>query len=204
MTSQAISVVIVEDHQITLDGLKSAFERSDEFSVVGCAENSDDGLELVKRTKPQVVLLDLHLPGSMGPRTCVESFCQLKCSKIVILSGESGAAFVQSVQTAGVSGYLLKSERPVNILEAVKRAARGDVGILSKALICQTHQLTAAEQVILELLAVGKKYQEIADERGTAPETIRRQCETLLSKLHLNNREELIAWAATNGFNRLN
>lgn len=204
MSAPKIRLLLVEDHRVTMAGLRDALGQMPEIEIVGTAYDSDTGLDLLSKQKPDAVLLDLHLPGSRGPKSTVETFCKSTSAKVIVFTSELGAAFVQSVFKAGAAAYLLKSETPERILEVIKTSLQqSNKQLLSKELVGERPKLTEIEQQILVMLANGKKYNDIATERCTSPATIRRQCEDLQIKLNLNSREELIAWAANNGYARL-
>ncbi len=201
--SNQITVLIVEDHQVTLDGLRLGLSGEPDLSVVGAAINSDEGLELAKRLKPDIILLDLHLPGSNGPKSMIQLFCDIPGSKVLVFSGESRMAFIQTVLGVGAVGYLLKSEPVKKVAETIRDVIAGKRFIISKELMPSDTKVTKTEQEVLNMLAAGMKYQDIADKRATTPATVRKQCELLLLKLGLNSREELIAWAVKSGYGSL-
>lgn len=200
-----ISLLIVEDHHVTRKGLESELAAEEDIVVLGAAAGQTDGLRLAESLKPDVILLDLHLPDSPGPKTLAQNFCKLKDSRIIVFSGDSRSAIMQLVLDSGVAGYLLKSE-PVPVLaKAIRQVKQGKTPVLSEELK-KNHQqskLTAAEKHLLSLLARGMKYQDIAAQRVTAPETVRKQVDALLLKLLIDTREELIAWAVENGYGKI-
>jgi len=198
-----ITVLVVEDHQVTLDGLQMGLSREPDMEVVGTAANSDEGLRLAQSLRPDIVLLDLHLPGSSGPKSMIQAFCNIPGTRVIVFSGESRMAFIQIVLGMGVAGYLLKSESVARVAETVRQVMAGRKGVLSEELVVGDTKVTKSEQEVLKMLARGMKYQDIADERQTSPATVRKQCELLLLKLGLNSREELIAWAVQNGYGSL-
>lgn len=203
MDSQSnIKVAIVEDHEATLAGLASALNAENGIEVVAQATDAVRGLELAKEKTPDIVLLDLHLPGSEGPRSTVKKFCELP-GKVIVFSAENRRAFVQAILDLGVAGYLLKSESISNVIEAIKSVSNGGKVVKSQSIAMGKEKLTKAEQDVLTLLSRGMKYHEIGDERGASPATVRKQCELLLLKLGLDNREQLIAWAVENGYGKL-
>lgn len=195
-------ILIVEDHHATLDGLTMGLNMEPDFTVVGTAMTSDEGLRLLRETRPDIVVLDLHLPGSLGPRAALEAFHKqaLDQTRLIIFSAESRVAFIQSVLAMGVSAYLLKSERVAKVAEAVRAVMSGKSGIISDEVTKTYKKITRAELEVLSMLGRGMKYQDIADQRLTSVATARKQCETLQLKLNLNSREQLIAWAVQNGF----
>lgn len=198
--TEPIKVVIIEDHQATLDGLTIGLSQESDIKVVASSLDGDEGYALVEQMKPDVVLLDLHLPGSRGPRSMVERFSQIKDSKLVIFSAESRMAFIQTVLAMGVQAYLLKSERVAKVSETIRRVMAGETGIVSEQAKGNWKKLTRSEDEVLRMMARGMKYQDIADARTTSITTVRKQCETLLLKLGLETREQLIAWAVENGY----
>jgi len=199
-----ISVVIVEDHEATLKGLKNELSSESDIEVVGVATTGEKGLDLVNQLKPSIVLLDLHLPDSSGPKSLTEAYCAFADTKVVVFSGDTRKAILQIVLRSGVSGYLLKSEPIANVARCIREVAAGNAPVISLDLQVGEHpNLTSAEQHLLTLLAKGMKYQEIGAQRVTSPETVRKQVDALLGKVGLSSREELIAWAVDNGYGKL-
>ena len=201
--AEQIRVLIVEDHQSTLDGLMLGLARESDIELIGSSTNSGEALKLAESLKPDAILLDLHVPGSLGPRSMVEQFCQFPAIKLIVFSAENRMAFIQSVMSLGVSAYLLKSERVATVAEVLRAVMGGKKGILSPELTAGYKRFTPSEQEVLDMLGCGMKYQDIADRRATTVATVRKQCETLLLKLGLESREQLIAWAVKNGYGSL-
>jgi len=195
-----IKIVIVEDHFATLDGLVLGLSQEPDFDVVGSTAEGDIGLSLVEQTKPDVLLLDLHLRKTARPTELIAEFLRYPTMRIVIFSAENRLAYVQAVLSMGVSAYLLKDERVSSVAEIIRRVMKGQTGLVSSDLSNEYKKITPAEQEVLHMLGRGMKYQEIADERCTSAATARKQCEVLLLKLNLENREQLIAWAVKNGY----
>lgn len=201
--SEPITVLIVEDHQATLDGLALGLSRESDIEVVGSSLSGDEGLAMAAELRPAVILLDLHLPGSHGPRSMIEAFSRIEGPRLVIFSAESRMAFIQTVLSMGVAAYLLKSERVSKVAETIRRVKEGETGIVSEQVKGSWKKLTRSEDEVLRMLARGMKYQDIADVRTTSITTVRKQCETLLLKIGLETREQLIAWAVENGYGSL-
>jgi len=200
--SQLVSIVIVEDHHATMDGLTLGLSAQPDFEVVGTAETSDSGLALAREKQPDIIVLDLHLPGSLSPRATIEAFRALANEKtrLIIFSAESRMAFIQSVLAMGVAAYLLKSERVATVADTIRQVMSGQSNIISPEVTKTYKKITRAEMEVLTMLGKGMKYHEIAEHRITSVATARKQCETLLLKLGLETREQLIAWAVQNGF----
>jgi DNA-binding NarL/FixJ family response regulator len=199
----SINVLIVEDHEITRSGLNLMISKEQDMVVVGSCGNSDEGLKLAQEKHPDVILLDLHLPGSGGPVSTVKSFCNVQGAKVILFSVENRPAYIDTVMQLGPAGYLLKSESTATVIDTIRRVVSDHKKITSKDLSSTPAKLTPSEQEVLRMLAKGMKYQTIAESRHTSPETIRKQCEMLVLKLGLDTREELIAWAAKNGYDAI-
>lgn len=198
-----IKLLVVEDHQMTLEGLQRQFSDEPNFAVIGVAVDAEEGLRKAKELLPDVVVLDLHLPKSAGPKTLVKSFAALN-TKVLVLSAENRSPLVTAVMKAGAAGYVVKSESLLSVCRAVRYIhSGGQPLIFGKLSNIAPVQLSEAEDEILRLLARGMKYEDIAAGRVTAPATAKKQCERLRIKLSLANREQLIAWAINNGFGYL-
>lgn len=194
-----ISIAIAEDHHATAEGLTSWFARSSDFRVIGtCA--SRDALEmLLASAKPDLVLMDMHMPGERGLKDII-SHVRDSGVKIVVFSADNRPFFVQLALDCGVQAFLLKSEPFQTISDVLRRVHAGEVGITSQKLTQHDVRITDTEKDILILLAEGLKYSEIAERRRTTSETIRKQCDKIIAKLQLANREELIVWALKHGY----
>ena len=201
MNETKTKILIVEDHHATMDGLSMGIGAHQYMDVVGTAMTSDEGLAQAASCKPDVIVLDLHLPGATGPRATIEAFKQAAPgARLIIFSAEARMALIQSVTDMGVAAYLLKSERVAKVIETIQRVMAGEKGIISESVPQVFKKITRAEMEVLSMLARGMKYQEIADQRMTSMATVRKQCETLELKLNLASREQLIACAVENGF----
>lgn len=201
--STKISVVLIEDHAVTLRGIKQSLEEQGDLEVVGSAENADDGYKLVQTLRPDILLLDLHLPGKQGPKSLLQRFLPLEHTKTIVFSADDRVALVQLVLRLGTAGYLLKTEPCERIVEAIRKVVNGTQPVVSRELVRAQASLTDAERDLLESFARGKRYAEIAEMRGTSWHTVKKQCELLMIKLDVNSREELISWAVSNGYGSL-
>jgi two-component system, NarL family, response regulator LiaR len=197
-----ISVLVVEDHRVTLEGLLSGLSKEEGIEVIGHATNSDEGLELARQLQPRVILLDLYLPGATGPKSTVALFSKLPNSEVVVFSGETRTPLVNAILKAGARAYLEKSELISKIAQTIREVATGE-HVICDELKSANSNVTRSEEEILKMLARGMKYDEIARMRNSSPATVRKQCDMLLDKLTLNSRERLIAWAVENGYGNL-
>jgi DNA-binding NarL/FixJ family response regulator len=199
----SIRLLIVEDHHTTRKGLELELSSEADMTVVGTAAGHLDGMQMVQSLQPDVVLLDLHLPDSQGPKTLTSAWCGLPNTRIIVFSGDSRPALVQLVLEAGVDAFLLKSEPTPEVADAIRKVMNGQFVVSDELLPGLKNKLTPAEKHLLRLLARGMKYQDIAAQRVTSPETVRKQVEQLIVKLSLGSREELIAWSVDNGYGQL-
>lgn len=200
-TENKIRVLLVEDHLVTIDGLKVSLGTDTGINVVAAATTMKQGLSHIKAYHPDVVLLDLHLPDSDGPSELIKSFVDAGAKRIIVFSSETRMPVVRAVLEMGVAAYIMKSEPTARVVEIINEVMAGATGIVSpKPQASSIGTLTPAEREILSYLARGLKSTEIAEKRDVAPSTVRKQIEILIFKLGLNNREELIAWAVQNGY----
>jgi DNA-binding NarL/FixJ family response regulator len=194
----AMTLVVAEDHEVTMHGLIGWFQQSEEYVVLGKSSDKGEVARLVEQHKPDVVVLDLHLEGSKPLVELIREICNVG-SKIVVFSAENRLFYVNLAMENGVSAFLLKSETFSRVAEVLQLVAAGQTGILSNGLNAK-HKLTPSEKDILRMLSSGMKYDQIAVARGTSSETIRKQSDKMILKLGLRNREQMTAWGMKNGF----
>jgi DNA-binding NarL/FixJ family response regulator len=198
LSNQKIRIAVAEDHHVTSEGLRSWFSSSSDFAVVGSCSERGSILSLVASSKPDILLLDMHMPGDISIKEVLKAVRQSGI-RIVIFSADNRPFFVQIALDCGVQAYLLKSESFQAVAEVLRRVFNGESGLTSKDLL-KPSPISQSEKEIIALLARGRKYQEIADERGTTSETVRKQCDKIIMKLGVSNREELIVWAIEQGY----
>lgn len=200
MESRKISLLLVEDHQVTLDGLASWIEANGEFILLGTTGSADTAIETARQVRPDVTLLDLHLPGEHSIESTIQSLVEAD-TKVVVFSAEHRKYFVDLTLRSGASAFLAKSESYQVISDVIRQAAAGADRFVSPHIKRAIRQhLTDAEKELVKMLGRGMKYEEIAASRLTSPHTVRKQCDRLQIKLGLASREELIVWAVKNGY----
>jgi len=200
-------VVLVDDHQMFRSGVKAELGASVE--IVGEAGDVDEAIEVIKTTGPDVVLLDVHLPGGGG----VEVLRQVLPSdtKFLALSVSDAAEDVIGVVRGGARGYVTKTISGDELTNAIGRVAEGDAvfsprlaGFVLDAFAAadvpsidpELDQLTQREREVLRLIARGYAYKEIAKELFISVKTVETHVSSVLRKLQLSNRHELSRWAA--------
>jgi DNA-binding NarL/FixJ family response regulator len=200
-------VVLVDDHQMFRSGVKA--ELGDSVEIVGEAGDVDEAVAVIKETGPDVVLLDVHLPGGGG----VEVLRRVLPSdtRFLALSVSDAAEDVIGVVRGGARGYVTKTISGAELTNAIGRVAEGDAvfsprlaGFVLDAFAAadvpaidpELDQLTQREREVLRLIARGYAYKEIAKELFISVKTVETHVSSVLRKLQLSNRHELSRWAA--------
>ncbi len=202
------TVVLVDDHQMFRTGVKA--ELGDTVEIVGEAGDVDEAVSVIKAVKPDVVLLDVHLPGGGGIEVLRRLQGQVP-SKFLALSVSDAAEDVIGVVRGGARGYVTKTISGPELTDAIARVAEGDAvfsprlaGFVLDAFAAsdipavdpELDQLTQREREVLRLIARGYAYKEIAKELFISVKTVETHVSSVLRKLQLSNRHELSRWAA--------
>jgi DNA-binding NarL/FixJ family response regulator len=208
MNDQRLRVFIVDDHELFRAGVRSQLQ--DAFEVVGEADEADAAVELILERQPDVVLLDVHLPGGGGRRVADEVHRAAPEITLLALSVSDSPEDVVSVIRAGARGYLTKTVSTEELIQAVERVAGGFAvfsprlaGFVLEAFAgmpvgevdAELDQLTAREREVLQHIARGYTYREIAAQLYVSPKTVETHVSKVLRKLQLSNRAELTKWA---------
>jgi DNA-binding NarL/FixJ family response regulator len=211
-------VFLVDDHAMVRAGVRA--ELGDEVTVVGEAADAPTAVEGIRATTPDVVLLDVHLPGG-GGRAVLETLrAELPATRWLALSVSDAAEDVIAVIRAGARGYVTKTISGPDLRAAVQRVAEGDVvfsprlaGFVLDAFAAAgpaapapadeatdpgLDLLSAREREVMQLLARGYTYREIGGRLFISVKTVESHASNVLRKLQLSNRNELTRWAATN------
>ncbi len=216
----AFSVLLVDDHKIMRDGIKAILCRGDEFRVVGEAESGPDAVQAVKRHHPDLVLMDIGLPGLNGVETTVEILRFHPECKIVILSMYDDENSVVSAIRSGARAFILKKASDTDLLEALRMVARGGAYLspqVSDRLLSriqkgdlESHAAPSALEVlsprelqVLRMVAEGKTSKEIAVLLDLREQTVRSYRKTMMKKLGVNNVAGLTQLALSTGLTQL-
>jgi DNA-binding NarL/FixJ family response regulator len=205
----ATRLFLVDDHRLFLSGLRA--ELGDAFSIVGSAAAVDEAVEGIAATTPDVVLLDVHLPGG-GGRAVIEAVHARHAEvRFLALSVSDDPEDVISVIRAGARGYVTKTITAGELISAIRRVADGDAvfsprlagfvldafsGAITVPLDSEMDQLTAREREVLRHIARGFTYKEVARELHLSVKTVETHVSSVLRKLQLSSRHELTVWAA--------
>jgi DNA-binding NarL/FixJ family response regulator len=201
-------VFLVDDHHLVLSGVRA--ELGDSVEVVGEASEVDAAIEMIGERTPDVVLLDVHMPGG-GGRAVIEAVTPIHPEvKFLALSVSDAAEDVIGVIRAGARGYVTKTISGPELVEAVRRVAEGDAvfsprlaGFVLDAFAAdfrgpvdpELDQLTVREKEVLRHLARGYSYKEIARQLAISIKTVETHASAVLRKLQLTNRHQLSRWA---------
>ncbi len=203
-----LRVVLVDDHRMFRTGVRA--ELGAAVNVVGEAEDVDSAVAVIAATKPDVVLLDVHLPGG-GGRTVLERCSNLPDVKFLALSVSDAAEDVIGVIRGGARGYVTKTITGPELVNAIRRVADGDAvfsprlaGFVLDAFAAtdvppideELDRLTQREREVMRLIARGYTYREVAKELFISVKTVETHVSAVLRKLQLSNRHELTRWAA--------
>lgn len=215
-----IRVVLVDDDELVRSGLAMIIDSADDIEVCAQATSGREGIEAVRRHRPDVVLMDLRMPGMDG----VEATAQLMAmpdvdARVVVVTTFDDDRHVLEALRAGASGYLLKRSRPIDLLDGIRLVADGD-GLLSPSVtrqlierIADQHvpdpedarsldRLTERERQVLVRVAHGLNNAEIADELHISESTAKTHLKRLMMKLDLRDRVAAVVFAYEHGLIR--
>ena len=196
-----IRVMLADDHPIARAGIRKFLNKATDIDVIAEADNGTETLQLAKTLVPDVLLLDIELPGVRGLEIAKELQSINSPVKILVLSTYDDKQFIFGLLGNGAAGYLTKEEVPETIVEAVRGVARGEKGWVSRRVAAimsaWTHtddisskNLTPRELDVLKWVVKGKTNQEIGMELGISQKTVEKHLESVFSKLKVTSRVE--------------
>jgi DNA-binding NarL/FixJ family response regulator len=208
MTAGRHRVFLVDDHHLFRSGVKA--ELGDDAVVIGEASEVDAAVEMILERQPDVVLVDVHMPGGGGEAVIRAVLAQQPGTRFLALSVSDAPEDVIAVIRAGARGYVTKTISGPELVDAIHRVATDDAVFSPRlagfvldafshvplgAVDPELDQLTARERDVLRLIARGYTYREIARELEIATKTVETHVSSVLRKLQLSNRHELTRWA---------
>ena len=204
---QMVRVVLADDHPIWRSGVRT--DLGSNFHVVGEAGDADEAIEVIRSTKPDLVVCDLHMPNGGGikvAKTCGEE------TRIVMLTVSEAERDLLDAVAAGAVGYLVKSTPPEELRQGLWRAAHGEPVFspsLASLVLGEFRRLAKAsgpvqplsdrEREVLQYVARGHTYKEIGEQLFIADKTVENHVRNILGKLHLNRKQELVRYALEHG-----
>ena len=210
-----IRVMVVDDHPVWRDGVKGDLERSGAATVVAEAADGGDAIEQAREAMPDLVLMDLRMPGVSGVDAIRQIVEESPHIKILVLSASAEENDVLEAVKVGAAGYILKSATSEELVEAVRRVRRGEpvfTAPLAGLVLSEFRRvsmansgepvLTARENEILKLVAKGYTYREIAEQLFISVKTVQNHVQNILSKLQLRRRYELMRYAIQRGLDK--
>jgi DNA-binding NarL/FixJ family response regulator len=193
--------MLADDHPVARAGIRKFLNKATDIDVIAEADNGTDALEMAKRLVPDVLLLDIELPGVKGLEIAKELQAMNSPVKILVLSTYDDKQFIFGLLGNGAAGYLTKEEVPETIVEAVRGVARGEKGWVSRRVAAimsawtqtddiSTKNLTPRELDVLKWVVKGKTNQEIGMELGISQKTVEKHLESVFAKLKVTSRVE--------------
>jgi DNA-binding NarL/FixJ family response regulator len=210
-------LLLVDDHNLFREGLKMIIRRDSQFSVVGEAKDAEDGIRVALRLKPDIVLLDISLPGRGGIDLAREIRAKLPQTRIIIVSMFSRPDLVSEAVEAGAAGYVNKGSSPETLLHGIRVVADGQFyldGAVSQELLAvlgdkgnkaggvtnsEYAQLSSREQEVLRMIAEGIPSRDIAKRLFISIKTVENHRSNILHKLSLKTTVDLVRYAARIG-----
>jgi DNA-binding NarL/FixJ family response regulator len=202
-----IKVVLADDHPVAREGLRNFLEKAVDIKVVGVAGNGDEALRLVDELTPDVLLLDMEMPGPTGVEVAQRLQASGSSVRILALSAHDDKEYISGLLASGAAGYLTKGEIPQTIVEAVRGVARGEQGWVSRQVAAKMASwtqpgqisLTEREREVLRLVVEGKTNQEIGHALGISDKTVEKHLDSIFTKLNVTSRVEAAVRAVREG-----
>lgn len=213
MDSDTIRIILVDDHSVLRAGLKALLEAEPDFRVVGEAATGEEGVEKAEFLKPDVVVMDLSMPG-IGGLEATKRIAELGVSKVLVLTMHAEEDHLLSVLEAGGSGYVKKTSADTDLTTAIRTVARDEVFLYptSAKLLLQgfrvkaeekendpLKKLTDREREVMGMTAEGFSSSEIGQKLFISPKTVDTYRSRIMEKLKLNHRSELVRFALNTG-----
>jgi len=213
MPEKMITVLIVDDHTIVRQGLRTLLELMDDIEVAGEAPNGKIAVEMAAKLHPNVILMDLMMP-EMDGITAIQKICERESNtRIIALTSFLEDGNIIPAIRAGATSFLLKDVSPTELVETIRAASRGEARLhpnVARKLMDQvttqpssptvpTSDITDRELEVIQLVAKGMSNKEIASALVISEKTVKSHVSSLLSKFNLNDRTQLAIYALKNG-----
>lgn len=210
-----IRLLIVDDHEMVREGLKAMLVTEPDFTIVGEAATAEQAFACIERAQPDIILLDIRLPGSSGIEVCRAVSEQYPEVAVIILTTFTDETLIAQCIQAGARGFIVKDIERFDLKRSIRAVARGEAAIDSKAAVAVLAQLrkspTSAHEpgpeplssqqiVILRLVAQGLSSREIATQLYLSENTVKGYVQEILHRLSVKNRTEAVMVAVKQGW----
>lgn len=215
MTGEArtIRLLLVDDHGIVREGLRALLDDGEEFVIVGEAGNGDEACEAVRRLQPDIVLMDLKMPGMAASDAIRVIRASAPSVKVIALTSYAEDGQVREIMAAGAAGYILKDVTKADFVTALHTVAGGQTWLhplAQRSLVEQLRSrqadpialLTQRERSVLDLIARGMSNRQIGDELHLTEGTVKGYVSTILAKLKLEDRTQAALFAVQRGLGK--
>jgi two-component system, NarL family, response regulator DegU len=206
-----ITVLIADDHAMMRQGLKQILELENDITVIAQASNGSEAVKLVREKKPDIVLMDINMPGTNGLQAIKELKFEKNSSKVIVLTIHEDREYLFKTIQMGAEGYVLKDAEPAVLIEAIRKVYSGQSYIqsnMTKELVKEFNRvtlhekdkndqnnLTAREIEVLELIAEGMINKEIAKHLYISEKTVKNHVSNIFKKLNVSDRTQAAIYA---------
>ena len=209
-----VQVLIADDHSMVRQGLKQILELEEDIEVVAQASNGDEAVAISRECKPDVILMDINMPGKNGLQAIEELKKDSYCPKIVVLTIHEDREYLFKTLQLGAEGYVLKDAEPSMLIDAIRNVYEGQSYIqpnMTKELVREFNRitlnekekqekvnLTSREIEVLKLIAEGMINKEIAKKLYISEKTVKNHVSNIFKKLHVSDRTQAAIYAFRN------
>jgi DNA-binding NarL/FixJ family response regulator len=212
--TKTITVLLAEDHAIVREGFRKLLEAENDFQVVGEADNGRAAVEMTRKLRPDVVVMDIAMPRLNGLEATRQILKQLPVTRILILSAHSDDAYIAHLNAVGAAGYLIKQTSAHILAKAIREVARGNTffgpsivkrlqkrgaDAAGKSRPKQVAQLSSREMEVLQLIAEGQANKQIASELEISVKTVEKHRQSVMDKLRIHDTAGLTRYAISAG-----
>jgi DNA-binding NarL/FixJ family response regulator len=210
-----IRLFVIDDHEMVREGLKAILKAEPDFEIVGDAANSEQAFELIDRLQPDVILLDVRLPGMSGVEICRSITERYPQMAVIIVTTYTDETLVAQCIQAGARGFIVKDIERFDLKRSIRAVARGEAAIDTKAAVAvlaqlrrtpqgeipgTSEQLSPQQIVILRMIAQGLSSREIATQLYLSENTVKGYVQEILHRLNVKNRTEAVMVAVKHGW----
>ncbi len=211
---EEIRIVIVDDHDIIIDGLKSMLANQAGFNVIGIAKNGKDAVDLCEKIKPDVIIMDISMPVLNGIEATKQIVSIIPSVKVLALTQHDSNEYILQMFKAGAKGYLLKNSKKLELIDAIENIVAGNsyfgkkisdimvetfINHDEKKAVINEVVLTNREKEIIKLISSDKNNNQIADELYISLRTVDTNRRNTMQKINVNSVVALVRYAIKNG-----